>query len=109
MRRPGIFIWTVAVFAAGASLFYMKHRVQSLEAELGKVDRKLAAEQETLHVLRAEWAYLTRPERLVKLNKKHLGLVTPTPEQLSGFDAVPPRKALGNATPAGLANREGAR
>lgn len=106
MRRPGIVFWTAAVFIAGSGLFYMKHRVKTLEDNLHAVNRSLAGEQEALHVLKAEWAYLSRPDRLATLNRKHLGLVAPRPEQLTGFESVPPRKPDGAAAAAGFGPRQ---
>lgn len=106
MRRPGILFWTAAVFVAGSGLFYMKHRVQTLEDQLTATNRKLATEQDAIHVLKAEWAYLTRPDRLARLNRKYLGLVAPKPEQLSGFEEIPPRTPSGEAAAAGFGPRK---
>lgn len=50
----------VAVFAVTQS-------VQQREARVAELNHKLLAEQQTLRVLDAEWAYLTRPQRLESL------------------------------------------
>jgi hypothetical protein len=65
------------------------NRVADLRAEI-------AAEREALAVLRAEWAYLNRPDRLrelVELNAEALGLAELTPDQFGevAMVAYPPQ------------------
>lgn len=63
------------LFAASAfGLYLVKYQVQDLQGELAKRKAELASEREAIHLLNAEWAYLTRPERLEALQKKHLSL-----------------------------------
>lgn len=62
-----------AVLAA-AALFWTSQTVQKAQDRLEKVAHDLAREQETLHVLRAEWDYLNRPERIESLALKHLNM-----------------------------------
>ncbi len=63
------------LFAASAfGLYLVKYQVQDLQAELASKRAELASEREAIHLLNAEWAYLTRPERLESLQKKHLSL-----------------------------------
>ncbi|MBT5415916.1 MAG: hypothetical protein HOH66_06150 [Rhodospirillaceae bacterium] len=58
----------------GIGLFHLTHEVRELEEELARLNRDILAEQEAAHVLKAEWSYLTRPDRLEELNLRFLHL-----------------------------------
>lgn len=69
----------IASFLVAVTLTYglytMKYEVQRLEARLASLHIQLAAERESIQVLRAEWSYLNNPERLETLASRHLHLV----------------------------------
>jgi len=91
--RPAVF---VSLFLAGVlslALFALKYQVQDLEDELVKLNRSIFADQEAIHVLKAEWSYLNNPERLRSLVHRHLGMKPVTPDQLATISDLPPRSA----------------
>lgn len=93
------FVWLFLVVLAGTGLFLVKHEVQDLEEKLARYDEDIAKDREAIHVLRAEWAYLTQPDRLSKLAQRHLGLKPPAAGQIvESLDVLPPPK---DAPPAG--------
>ena len=100
--RPLNMIGLVLVIAAAAGLFQLKHEVQQLEAELTATDGALVKEREALRVLRAEWSYLNRPERLTRLAAKHLELGPITASQLGRVHELP--EPLGGAAAIRLAS-----
>ena len=73
-----IFIVTVM----GGALFYLKHEVTNLEDELERLNHSIIAEQEAVHVLKAEWSHLNDVGRLKKLSMRHLELRPTDPKQL---------------------------
>jgi cell division protein FtsL len=72
-------------FALGTVLFILfatKYHVQEMENRLDEINASIIQEQENIHILKAEWAYLTKPENLEKMNKQHLGLEPIKPHQM---------------------------
>lgn len=91
MRGRGTLIWVVLAAAVGFGLFHVKYKVQALEEDLARLNAAIIGEQEQLHVLRAEWAYLNRPARLERLSAGHLGLRPLEPEQIRAIGDLPLR------------------
>jgi cell division protein FtsL len=58
----------------GVMLFHIKYQVLTLEQELAQTHQEIFKTEESLHLLRAEWAYLNDPKRLQKLAVQHLSM-----------------------------------
>ncbi|MFV0386962.1 cell division protein FtsL [Paracoccus sp. (in: a-proteobacteria)] len=73
--------WLLCIMAVMGLAFWAyqeNYRTQAAISEMGRIQREIAGLREDLGVLRAEWAYLNRPERLrelVDLNFERLQLV----------------------------------
>ncbi len=71
--------------------YHVNYATQDRQTELRKMKNEIASLQEGLGVLRAEWAYLNRPDRLrelVNLNFSALGLLPLAPEQFGSAAQV---------------------
>jgi cell division protein FtsL len=98
--------WLLLIVLAGTGLFLVKHEVQDREEKLARLDEQIAKDRETIHVLRAEWAYLTQPSRLARLADRYLGLKPPAPGQIADSidklplpkDAPPPAEGASRPT-----------
>ena len=81
------------------------YKTQQALGDAERLQRQIADARERLNVLRAEWAYLNRPDRLLDLaeiNFDRLGLLPFAPEQFGRVDQVaypqePEKLSLGNA------------
>ncbi len=73
-RFTALWLLLTAVICFG--LFFAKHEVQSLEGELAALNQVILDRQGELHVLKAEWALLSRPERIHGLSDRYLNLET---------------------------------
>ncbi len=82
MIRPGVLVWIGAIVLMAITLFFITYEVQSVEKEVAALNREAIAQEEAIHVLRAEWSYLNRPERLSSLAERHLALQSVAPGQL---------------------------
>jgi cell division protein FtsL len=85
LLRTTTLLFLVVAVGMSAVLFRVKYAVQDLEAQLFNLQSQIAGEHRAIHVLEAEWSYLTEPERLRRLARKHLDLVPLAPRQVGSF------------------------
>jgi len=90
MRRSDIF-WIALAVATAVAAFVIKYQVRELEDKLATIETELTQSQEAIHVLKAEWSYLNRPERLTELAQRYLDLVPMGPAQMTSLIDVPYR------------------
>ncbi len=69
-----LFFWVLAITLGALVVYEVKYEVRDLKQQVSALDAELLKEQEALHVLEAEWAYLSRPDRLQELSQKYLKL-----------------------------------
>ena len=89
-------LWLAVVCLVGFGMFKVKYQVQALEEEIFKVRKETNAERDAIHVLNAEWSFLTQPVRLADLAKRYLALgpiSAPQLKQVSDLAGLPPRPA----------------
>jgi hypothetical protein len=91
MIRPTTLLWMGLAGAVGFGLFQLKHEVQALEDEMFRLNRSIVAEQQAIHVLKAEWSYINQPQRLQAMAARHLDLQVMKPSQLGSLADLPMR------------------
>jgi hypothetical protein len=74
MIRLNTLFWLVLVSLTGFATFAVKYAVQSQEDELNRIKKATIVEEHAIRTNEAEWAYLTRPETLDEMNRRHLSL-----------------------------------
>ena len=89
MRKGSTVLFAILAVVMGAASIVIGTEVYDLEDRLAGIHRDIAREQEALHVLRAEWSYLNRPERLEALARRHLRLDVPTADQTMRVSDLP--------------------
>jgi hypothetical protein len=94
MIRRSTLLWLIAAVLIGCGLYQLKYEVQAKEELLARLNRQIQVEQEAIHVLHAEWAFLNRPDRLGDLASRYLEMNPITPTQLGRVGAIPERSLL---------------
>lgn len=82
MSRSNYIITAFLICASAFGLFQIKFKVQNLHREVAELKKQLEHEKNSIHVLKAEWAYLNQPERLQKFAEKFLNLSEVNPDQI---------------------------
>ncbi|WP_245409066.1 hypothetical protein [Shinella sp. WSJ-2] len=64
----------IAVMTAAATVTYsLKHQAENKQEEVRKLDAEIKLEEDTIDLLKADWALLTQPSRLNRLVKTFEG------------------------------------
>ena len=77
-------ILVAALLCVAFWLYQLEYQARVAENEIRGVRRQMQAEFEAIRLLRAEWAYLSRPQRIEDLARKHLTLAPLKAEQIIG-------------------------
>lgn len=73
-RKMYLLFCAVGFGIIALSLFVVENEVEDMRKDLAEIERQIVADKEAIHVLKAEWAYLTRPQRIAALSSKYLNL-----------------------------------
>lgn len=73
--------WGTCVCVMGLLAMMSKHHVAEQEEYLENLNRKILAEQSSLHILEAEWSYLNQPDYLQAMSQRFLQLKPLMPQQ----------------------------
>lgn len=83
-------LWMLLAVATGYAMFHVNYQVETLKAEVETLRDTELHERESIHILEAEWAYLSRPDRIATLAKQFLpDLAPPTATQITTLSALP--------------------
>ena len=91
MRMMLYILSSILVIALAYWAYVENYKTQEVISEVKALQRDIGQMHEELAVLRAEWAYLNRPDRLrrlVEMNFDRLGLLPLLPEQFARVDEV---------------------
>jgi hypothetical protein len=87
-----IIILTAVVLASlGTTLYQVKTGIDERQAELRRLKAEIATTQRDIAVLEAEWAFLSRPDRVMNLSASLLDMKPISRDRILPLDAIPMR------------------
>jgi len=87
-RAMTALFWLSLVLATSLGLYRTSYQVEDMTRHLKKMNAQIAAEERAIHILKAEWVYLSNPARLEETARKHLDLRMTTPRQITRLDRL---------------------
>ena len=97
MIRPFTLIAVGLIALMSVALFQVKYEVRDLEVELSVLNKQALADEEAIQVLKAEWSFLNRPDRLQALAERHLELEPVAALQVGALYRIPARAGTAEA------------
>lgn len=101
MIRPTVFLGLIILALVAFVLYEVEYKVDSLKTELNELNKQLAEDKEAIHVLKAEWSYLNRPEKIKNMSERYLSLKNTEPAQVKKIEDIPfstPKVVSNNTT-----------
>ena len=87
-----IIILTAVVLASlGSTLYQVKTGIDERQAELRRLQAEIETIQRDIAVLEAEWAFLSRPDRVMSLSASLLDMTPISRDRILPLDAIPMR------------------
>ena len=86
-----ILVSVVALSVFGTTLYQVKTGIDERQDKLRVLEAEISATKRDIAVLEAEWAYLSRPERVTTLSNKYLQMSPISQDRILPLDAIPMR------------------
>jgi cell division protein FtsL len=89
IRVSTILFWFALTIATSLALYGTSNRVQNLSGQLRSLNAQIEAEQANIHVLKAEWVYLSNPARIETAARKYLAMHPTSLQQIAKLKNLP--------------------
>jgi hypothetical protein len=86
-----ILLGTILTAILGTTLYQVKIGIDAREASLLQLEREIRDTERENAVLEAEWAYLSRPERVLELSDRVLEMKPIDTDRILPIEAIPMR------------------
>ena len=93
MNPRFLFPVVLLILLAAASAYQLSYAVVRLNEEIASIDEELRVQRQQLRTLQADWAFLSRPERLER-QAAQLDMVATTPRRVVRIDQLGPMREL---------------
>ena len=86
-----ILLTAVVLASLGTTLYQVKTGIDERQVELRRLQAEIATTQRDIAVLEAEWAFLSRPDRVMSLSASLLDKTPISRDRILPLDAIPMR------------------
>ena len=88
---PIIILTAIILASLGTTLYQVKTGIDERQAELRRLTAEIATTQRDIAVLEAEWAFLSRPDRVMNLSASLLNMEPISRDRILPLEAIPMR------------------
>ena len=86
-----IILTAIALASLGTTLYQVKTGIDERQAELRRIKAEIATTERDIAVLEAEWAFLSRPDRVLNLSASLLDMEPISRDRILPLEAIPMR------------------
>ena len=86
-----IILAPVVLASLGTTLYQVKTGIDERQAELRRLQANIVTTQRDISILEAEWAFLSRPDRVMNLSTSLLDMKPISRDRVLPLDAIPMR------------------
>ena len=86
-----IILTAIVLGSLGTTLYQVKTGIDERQAELRRLQAEIATTQRDIAVLEAEWAFLSRPDRVMNLSASLLDMEPISRDRILPLEAIPMR------------------
>jgi cell division protein FtsL len=94
LRQTLATLLVLGAVVAAVALYAIKQQTRVVAATVTQLERAVAQQEVEMVVLKAELANLTRPDRIARLARTHLGMKPISPAQLGRIADLPWREGV---------------
>lgn len=88
-----IFVLLILLLSlCGTGLYMVKRSIDARYAELARLRADIRSEQDNHAILQAEWAWLSRPDRIMRLSGNLLEMTPIEADRILPIEAIPMRR-----------------
>lgn len=87
-RASATAFWLTLTIIVSLGLYHTSYRVDDMENKLRHLNAKIQVEKRAIHILKAEWDFLSNPTRIENAARKHLALQPTAPTQIAKLKKI---------------------
>jgi hypothetical protein len=92
-----ILLSALILFGLGTTLYQVKTSIDDRQRHLRILERQISNTERDIAVLEAEWAYISRPDRVMKLSNDLLQMTPIGRDRILKLDSIPMRVGMDEA------------